>query len=80
MFAPQAAFLPELFGTRTRYSGASLGCQVSAAISGGLAPIIATSLLGWSGRTWPISLYLVGLALITLGSALVSTETNKLDL
>jgi MFS transporter, MHS family, shikimate and dehydroshikimate transport protein len=80
MFAPQAAFLPELFGTRTRYSGASLGCQVSAAISGGLAPIIATGLLGWSGRTWPISLYLVGLALITLGSALASTETNKLDL
>jgi MFS transporter, MHS family, shikimate and dehydroshikimate transport protein len=80
MFAPQAAFLPELFGTRTRYSGASLGCQISAAISGGLAPIIATGLLGWSGRTWPISLYLVGLALITLGSALASTETNKLDL
>jgi MFS transporter, MHS family, shikimate and dehydroshikimate transport protein len=80
MFAPQAAFLPELFGTRTRYSGASLGCQISAAISGGLAPIIATGLLGWSGRTWPISVYLVGLALITLGSALASTETNKLDL
>jgi MFS transporter, MHS family, shikimate and dehydroshikimate transport protein len=80
MFAPQAAFLPELFGTRTRYSGASLGCQVAAAISGGLAPIIATGLLGWSGQTWPISLYLVGLALITLVSALASTETNKLDL
>jgi len=35
MFGPQAAFLPELFGTKVRYSGASLGCQVSAAISGG---------------------------------------------
>jgi MFS transporter, MHS family, shikimate and dehydroshikimate transport protein len=80
MFAPQAAFLPELFGTSTRYSGASLGCQVAAAISGGLAPIIATSLLGVSGQTWPISLYLVGLAAITLGSALASRETNKLEL
>jgi len=80
MFAPQAAFLPELFGTRTRYSGASLGCQIAAAISGGLAPIIATGLLGWSGQTWPISLYLVALAVITLGSALVSTETYMRDL
>jgi MFS transporter, MHS family, shikimate and dehydroshikimate transport protein len=80
MFAPQAAFLPELFGTGTRYSGASLGCQLAAAISGGLAPIIATGLLGWSGKTWPISLYLVGLALITLVSALASSETNKVDL
>jgi MFS transporter, MHS family, shikimate and dehydroshikimate transport protein len=80
MFAPQAAFLPELFGTGTRYSGASLGCQIAAAISGGLAPIIATGLLGWSGKTWPISLYLVGLALITLVSAIASSETNKVDL
>lgn len=80
MFAPQAAFLPELFGTRTRYSGASLGCQIAAAISGGFAPIIATGLLGWIGASWPISLFLAGLALITLISALASRETRQLDL
>jgi len=33
MFGPQAAYMPELFGTRVRYSGASLGCQIAAAIS-----------------------------------------------
>ena len=32
MYGPQAAFLSELFGTRVRYSGASLGDILGAAI------------------------------------------------
>jgi MHS family shikimate/dehydroshikimate transporter-like MFS transporter len=80
MFGPQAAYMPELFGTRTRYSGASLGCQVSAALSGGFAPIIAAGLLAWAGATWPISLYLVALAAITLAAVLASRDTADLDI
>jgi MFS transporter, MHS family, shikimate and dehydroshikimate transport protein len=80
MFGPQAAYMPELFGTRVRYSGASLGCQISAAISGGFSPIIAVALLGWAGATWPVSLYLVGLALITLMAVFASHETFKADI
>ncbi len=80
MFGPQAAFLPELFGTRTRYSGASLGCQVSGALSGGFARIIATGLLAWAGATWPVSLYLIGLAGITLVAVLAARETAELDI
>ena len=44
MFGPQAAYMPELFGTRVRDGGASLGCQIWAAISGGFSPIIAVAL------------------------------------
>ena len=80
MFGPQAAYLPELFGTETRYSGASLGCQVSAALSGGFAPIVATALLGWAGATWPVSLLMIALAVITLVSALAAGETKQLDI
>jgi MHS family shikimate/dehydroshikimate transporter-like MFS transporter len=80
MFGPQASYLPELFGTRMRYSGASLGCQVSAAISGGFAPIIATALFAWAGGTWAISLYLIALAGITLVATLASPETAFDDL
>jgi MFS transporter, MHS family, shikimate and dehydroshikimate transport protein len=80
MFAPQAALLPELFGTRVRYSGASLGCQVAAAISGGFSPLIASALLAWSGATWPISLYLVALAGVTLAATLAASETRDLDI
>ncbi|WP_342713116.1 MFS transporter [Bradyrhizobium sp. B124] len=80
MFGPQAAFLPELFGTKVRYSGASLGCQVSAAISGGFAPLIATGLLTWENGTRSISLYLIGLAVITLVAVFASKETAFRDL
>ncbi len=80
MFGPQAAYLPELFATSVRYSGASLGCQVSAALSGGFAPIIATALLGWTGAVWPVSLYLVALGLITLVSVLLTHETRDIGL
>jgi MHS family shikimate/dehydroshikimate transporter-like MFS transporter len=80
MFGPQAAFLPELFGTRVRYSGASLGCQVAAALSGGFAPVIATGLLAWAGATWPISLYLIGLGLISFIATLAAHETREMDI
>ena len=80
MFGPQAAFMPELFGTRTRYSGASLGCQVAAAISGGFAPIIATGLLAWVGATWPIALYLITLAVVSFVATMVAEETRHLDI
>ncbi|EKS30746.1 MFS transporter [Afipia felis] len=80
MFSPQAAFIPELFGTKVRYSGASLGVQVSAAISGGFAPMIATGLLAYYGTTTPISWYLIALGAITLIATLVSRETAFEDL
>ena len=80
MFAPQAAYMPELFGTSVRYSGASLGCQVAAAISGGFAPLIATALLAAYGAVWPIALYLAALGAVTLVSVLLAGETRQLDL
>jgi MHS family shikimate/dehydroshikimate transporter-like MFS transporter len=58
--------MPELFGTGVRYSGVSLGFQVGAALAGGLTPVIATALVGWSGGTWPVSLYLVGVGVLGL--------------
>jgi metabolite-proton symporter len=76
MFGPEAAFLPELFGTQMRYSGASLGCQVSAALSGGFSPIIATALLAWTGgQIWSVSLMMVTLGLVTLISVAAARET-----
>src|SRR5262249_11800546 len=54
MYGPQASFFAELFGTRVRYSGASLGYQLASVFAGGLSPLIATSLLQWAGgKPWP---------------------------
>ena len=46
MYAPQAAFFSELFGTSVRYTGASVGYQLASIFAGALAPIIALKLLG----------------------------------
>jgi MHS family shikimate/dehydroshikimate transporter-like MFS transporter len=75
-FGIGASWMPELFGTSVRYTGASIGCQVSAAISGGLAPIVATALLAWSGASWPLSLYLIGLGLIAATAVPAARETH----
>ncbi len=79
VFALHASFMPELFGTHVRYSGISLGFQVGAAIGGGLTPVIAAAVVGWSGgQTWPVSLFLVGLGLVTLFAVLRTKERREL--
>jgi MFS family permease len=78
---PQAAFFSELFGTRTRYTGASLGYQLASPFAGGLAPLIASALLGWSGgKPWPVALYLIAMALVTITCVLLAAETNRREL
>ncbi len=81
MYGPQAAFFSELFGTNVRYSGASLGYQLASPLAGGLAPLIATALLQWSGgQPWPIAVYLVVMALITIVSVWLAKETHRDEL
>ena len=78
MYAPQAAFLSELFGARVRYSGASLGAQLASVLAGGLSPIIATLLLNRYGANAqiPLALYVIGMALITIVAVAVASETR----
>ncbi len=81
MYGPQAAFFSELFGTRVRYSGVSLGYQLASPFAGGLAPIIAAVLLQWSGgHPWPVAVYLVIVCLITLLAIRFAKETFNTDL
>src|ERR1043166_3981574 len=76
MYAPQGAFFSELFGTSVRYSGASLGAQLSAAVAGGFSPLIATALLPKYGPT-AIALYIIGMAIITIVAVWSAVETLK---
>src|SRR5919198_983956 len=63
MYGPQAAYFAELFGTRVRYSGASLGYQLASVLAGGLSPLIAAALLKGSGGSYvPIAIYMIGMA------------------
>jgi MHS family shikimate/dehydroshikimate transporter-like MFS transporter len=76
VFALHASFMPELFGTAVRYSGISLGFQLGAAIGGGLTPVVAAAIVAWSGgATWPVSLMLVTLGVLTFIAVLSTRET-----
>jgi MFS transporter, MHS family, shikimate and dehydroshikimate transport protein len=81
MFGIGAPWYSELFTARLRYSGASLGFQVGAAFSGGLSPLIAASLLAWSGgKTWPVSLFLIACAAITATATYAAPEMANKEL
>jgi MHS family shikimate/dehydroshikimate transporter-like MFS transporter len=81
MYGPQAAYFSELFGTRLRYSGASLGYQLASIVGGGISPLIATSLLALGGgHWWLIALYMAGLSLITIVSTYLASETYQEDI
>ena len=56
MYAPQPALMAEMFPTRMRYSGVSLGYQVTAIFAGSLAPIIAVRLLEIYKSAVPIAI------------------------
>jgi MFS transporter, MHS family, shikimate and dehydroshikimate transport protein len=79
MYGPQAAFFSELFGTRVRYSGASLGYQLASVFAGGFAPLISLALLTAYGYT-AVALYMAIMALITVISVILVTETFREDI
>lgn len=80
MYGPQAAFFSELFGTRVRYSGASVGYQLASILAGAVAPLIAVALLDAWDSTLPVSLYLGAMCLITVVAVLVARETRGASL
>jgi metabolite-proton symporter len=79
MYAPQAAFMSEMFDARVRYSGASLGAQLASVFAGGLAPFIGTGLLRAGYGRGAVALYVVGLAVVTIVAVVAATETHRSD-
>lgn len=80
MYAPQPALMAEMFPTRMRYSGVSLGYQVTAIFAGSVAPIVAVRLLEEYKSAVPIAIYLAGAAVITLIALAFARETKGIDL
>lgn len=80
MYAAQPAIMAEMFPTRMRYSGVSLGYQVTSIFAGSLAPIIATGLLAQYGSSVPVAIYVAIACAITLVAVAAARETKGLDL
>jgi metabolite-proton symporter len=81
VYSVQGSLIPELFGTRVRCTGASIGYQLGAPLAGGLAPLIAAFLVKWfPGQYWPLACYVILLALISLACVRRLAETSGSDL
>ena len=82
MYAPQAAFFTELFGTSVRYTGASVGYQLASIFAGALAPIIALKLLGDvdEKNTTAVALYVTAASVISVIAVLFAKETKSTSL
>ena len=82
MYGPQAAYFSELFATRMRYTGASVGYQLASVFAGGFAPLIAVALLA-AGDDEPYArraLHGGAWALITVVATYFARETFRADL
>ncbi len=80
MYGPQAAFIAELFSTRLRYSGASMGYQVAGIFGGALAPIISIKLVQTTGTAMSVAAYVLAALSITLVALWFAPETARVDL
>ena len=75
VYGVQASFLSEMFPSNVRYSGASLGYQLAAPIGGGLMPIVAAAMVAGTHATWPVSVLLICLSLLTMVAVRYAKET-----
>jgi metabolite-proton symporter len=79
MYGPQAAFVAELFSTRLRYSGASMGYQVAGIFGGALAPIIAVKLVAATGSAFAVSAYVAAALAVTCAGLAFAPRPDSTD-
>ncbi|MBB6553752.1 MFS transporter [Nonomuraea rubra] len=80
-YGPLAALYAELFATRSRYTGASLGYQI-AGLGAGLAPLLFAQIQASTGGggTGLISAVIAGFCLLTVVCTVALRETSRTDL
>ena len=78
-YGPLASFIPEIFATRYRYSGAGLTFNLGGIIGGAVPPLISGALLAAYG-SWAIGLMMAVLVLASLISTFLLPETLGAEL
>lgn len=74
VWGPMAAFIPEIFATRYRYTGAGVSSNLGGIVGGAVPPLIAGVLLESFG-SWAVSLMLATFVLISLVCIYLLPET-----
>ena len=77
---PIATFFVELFDTRVRYTGATMGYQAGTVIAGGSALLIATYLLNLTGSGLSIAVYMAVMCVISFIAIYAGAETYQRDI
>lgn len=79
MWGPMASFIPEIFPTSVRYTGAGFTFQTAGVFGGALAPIIATVLVNATGSWHAFAVYLVATLVLLIVAVLLIGETKHVD-
>jgi metabolite-proton symporter len=79
-YGPQAALYAEMFPAKVRYSGVSIGYALGAILGGAFAPMIAQWIIGSTGESWRIGVYIAVLSLISLITVSTVKDPQGIDL
>jgi MFS family permease len=81
LYSVQGSLIPELFATRLRYTGASIGYQLAVPIAGGSSLLIAAWLAHtFPGQSWLVAAYIMGMCAISSVCVHFLAETSRKDL
>lgn len=75
------SYFPEIFGSRYRYAGVTLGREFASIFGGGVAPLICAGLItAFSGSWIPVAIYMMIMAVTVLIASYFAPETRDRDL
>ena len=77
---PTPAMFSEMFSSRIRYTGASVGYQLAGLFGAALSPIIAASLYEAFGTGYAIAAYVSAMAVISLVAVVLIPESRTVDI
>ncbi|MEU6726223.1 MFS transporter [Nonomuraea wenchangensis] len=76
VFGPMGAYLPELFRTEYRYSGASVAYSLGGVLGGAVPPLVATGMQAGGLGATAVGAYVSAMALLSLLCLLALPETG----
>lgn len=75
------SYFPEIFGSRYRYAGVTLGREFASVFGGGVAPLICAGLMTAFDGSWvPVAVYMIIMAVSVWVAATLAPETRDRDL
>jgi MHS family metabolite:H+ symporter-like MFS transporter len=80
VFSVESVMLPELFGSRTRFTQLAVAKEIGGVLATAIGPVLAASLTAATKHWWPIAAMLIAYSLITFVAAYLSPETRGRDL